>query len=187
MGDPVPVPTIRSADLGLGAVFGVVALVLSYERLGEWAPWWAIMLLLVLTPAAVATSADWEAIGEGPASVQVVLAAGAMYACVPETDQFGLLVAFFIGYGALRASGRPPQTLLVLPVSVLLLATAGMIGAVGRWSAYVGVMVSLASLLVVPMWQRRFGQMSERNLWLIIGALGAVEMVAARTVGIAGT
>ena len=172
----------------VGAVFGVVAVVLAYVRLGYWSPWWVVLVVVPCCAALMSTASDWAEVGEALTAAQYLSVVLAVYACVPETDHVPLLLAALVGYAIVRLAGwatEPPAA--TFAVGMLLLVTTAMMGAAGRTSAYLGALIALASLMVLPLARRHTPNLAPTTNWLIVVTVGVLDLLAARTIGIAGT
>lgn len=177
-----------SVRAAVGALFAVVALVLSFVRLGYPSPWWVALVVVPCCAVLVAAVPDWAEAGEALSAAQYLSVVLALYACVPETDHVPMLLAALIGHGIMRLVGWTTRTsAATLAVGVLLLVTTGLMGAAGRTSAYLGVLIVMASMTVLPFVRRRRPDLSPATSWLIVVAVGVLDLVAARTIGIAGT
>lgn len=171
-------PWSRVADLTpwlLGLIVGVAVVVALYRdaTAGTVAPRWALVAEVLVASTAVASVAH-SRVGERPVWVPLMLLGSclAVYLCVPETsDQMATVgtvvaVAIVIEMVVRRAL---PIALHAALIGVVL--WAGMYGASGRASAYVGALFALAPELLA-------GLVTRREALVLITALLATIVVA---------
>lgn len=171
-----------------GAVIGVLSIVLGRATFTMWPPWWAAVLVVVVCASVASLIPEWEGCGEPFASIQVATSLGAVYACVPEPREIAIFLGAAVAYAAAQMTMEMSSSVrLTMPISLGIVATAGFTGAANRPSAYLGVLMCIASLLVLPVLYRTRKVTSSGASYATVSIVGVVTVVLARTIGIAGT
>ena len=117
----------------------------------------------------------------------LVLAATAIYGCVPETDQMPTIGALIVGLFVVEVVTRERSAVVVSIVATLIVLWSGLYGATGRGSAVVGAWFAFWPILLVLAFGVAVGPVRPMER-LAIGLIGGSAAVAvARTGGIEPT
>ncbi len=110
--------------------------------------------------------------------------AGAMYACVPETDQFVTVAAMLVGCGLIEVLTRRRLPVAVLVAAVAVLVWAGHHGAAGQARAHVGAAFAFWPAVLVVVIAVVWPTTAQRPLavrWLVVAFGAAAALLVART------
>ena len=191
--DAVDVVTSRRRALGAGIGLAVVVATYGASGLGDSSRWWAAAATVLV---AVALADLLPTVREllpipGVAPLTLVAVLGAIYLCVPETDQIPVAAIVPVVVVALELVGRRQVGLEWYAVAAASVLWAGMFGAAGRQSALIGALFAWWAVVLLPLVNglRRLpsGRVGTTTA-VIIAVIGAVSAaVMARTGGIAAT
>lgn len=182
---------IRSRRSALGAGLGFAVVVATYgpSGLGDVGRWWpagATVLIGALLPDVLF---DIRRLlpTPGVAPLTLVAALLAVYLCVPETDQLAIAALLPVSLVGMELVGRRQMGLEWYAIAAVAVGWAGMFGATGRQSAFVGALFAwwAVALLPIIVAMRPVPSQAARLLIALVGAVAVVVM--ARTGGIGAT
>lgn len=173
-------PWSRVADLTpwlLGVVVGVAVVIALYSdaTAGTVAPRWVLVAAVFVASTAVASVAHSK-VGERPGWVPVMLLGSclAVYLCVPETsDQMATVAAVVAVAIVVEMALRRALPIALHTALIGVVLWAGMYGASGRDSAYVGALFALAPEVIAGLVPRRKA--------LVLSTAFVTTIVVART------
>ena len=138
MTDAGDAPRALAAGIGLA----IVTLTYGASGLGDSGRWWAAFVAIGLAVAAVDVLPAVRRLLPVPglAPLTIVAALGAVYLCVPETDQIPIAAFLPVVVVALEVVVRRQVGVEWYAVAGASVLWAGMFGATGRQSALVGAL-----------------------------------------------
>lgn len=182
----------------IGAIAGLLVVRSSWNasRLDQPERWWAVAaVVLVSAGVAVALVELRELLprpGDVPLVVGVVL--GAIYLCVPETDQIPLVAAAVVTVVLIEAIARWRFPLVVIGALAAWVMWAGVFGATGRQSALIGTLVAWWPVAILPLVARlpfvARPSLASTGNWtrgVVVGIGAVAAVVTARTGALAPT
>ena len=145
--------TSRRRALGAGIGLAVVVATYGASGLGDSSRWWAAAATVLV---AVALADLLPTVREllpipGVAPLTLVAALGAIYLCVPETDQIPVAAIVPVVVVVLELVGRRQVGLEWYAVAAASVLWAGMFGAAGRQSALIGALFAWWAVVLLPL------------------------------------
>jgi hypothetical protein len=189
VGAPVTDPGDALRALAAGVGLAVVAVTYDASGLGDAGRWWAAAVGIGLAVAAVDVLPMIRRLLPVPglAPSTIVAALVAVWLCVPETGQIPLAAFLPVMVVALEVVGRRQVAVEWYAVAAASVLWAGMFGATGRQSAFVGALFAWWAVALLPLVHAVRPIRSTPAAIAVAMIAGAAAIVMARSGGIAAT